>query len=85
MSLVRIEALSLDSAVQLDAEDNRTYRMQGGLGEASTIIVDMARVGDRLTITLTRPAAKLDTDSIHRQPAPTLEAFDKKVRNRGRK
>jgi hypothetical protein len=85
MSLVRIEAMSLDSAIQLDAEGDRMYRLQGGLGDASTIIVDMARVGDRVTITLTRPAAKVDTGAIHRQSAPTLEAFDKKVRNRGRK
>lgn len=85
MSLIRIYALSLDSAVQLDAEGDRTYRLEGGLGDASMLTVDMARVGDRMTITLIRPAAKLDTTAIHRQPAPTLEAFDKKVRNRGRK
>jgi hypothetical protein len=66
MSLIRIEAMSLDSAVQLDAEDNRTYTLQGGLGDASAIIVDMGRVGDRITITLTRPAARLDTTTIHR-------------------
>ncbi len=80
MSLIRIEALSRDSAVQLDAEDNRTYTLQGGLGDASAITVDMTRVGDRLTITLTRPAARLDPSVIHRQPTPTLEEFDKKRR-----
>lgn len=77
MSLIRIEALSLDSAVQLDAED-RSYQLQGG----EHLTVDMARVGDRLIITLVRPAARLDTTAIHRQRAPTLDEFDKKARGR---
>jgi hypothetical protein len=78
MSLVRIEVMSLDSAIQLDAEDDRTYRLQGG----NHLTVDMARVGDRLIITLVRPAGKVDTAAIHRQPAPSLDEFDKKKRKR---
>lgn len=81
MSLIRIEALSLDSAIQLDAEDNRTYQIQGG----DHLTVDMARVGDRLIITLVRPAAGVEKDAIHRQHAPTIEEFDRKAATRKRR
>lgn len=84
MSLIRIVALSSDSAVQLDAENDRTYHLEGGQGDKSAITVDMERVGDRLIITLVRPAPKLDPSDIHRKPTPSLEEFDKKQRGRKR-
>lgn len=79
MSLIQIKVLGEGSAVQLDAEDDRTYKIKGG---EDALTVDMARIGDRLIITLVRPAAALDTQEIHGRPGETLEQFDARVRSR---
>lgn len=78
MSLIQVKVLGHDTQVQLDAEDDRTYRL-AGTDDALTI--DMARVGDKLTITLLRPA---DTAvrSVHEMGTESLEDFDARVAKR---
>lgn len=78
MSLIQIKVVGLDTVVQLDAEDDRTYRLTGA---DETFTVDMARVGDRLQITLLRPA-DAGLPSIHDRPAESLDDFDRRTAKR---